>query len=1138
MTAVVKNILQKFAELFGEFLDWFIDNFSDSVVRDAILKDLGLTPVDGDVPDAGEIATQLQGERAVVKAFAEARAEEADAASVAAVIDSIVKIADVVTDVIEAARSDAGVRSRVELFAAMLEIWALETMAARSKLLYHVSRSVGAVNDAAGNIDWVQLGALFGVPPGETEERKDPWADQEGVFAVSQAIGATIATVVGILASLRHESLDDVFEFLYGWEPEPTDTSPTEAERVASRTLTVRYGGETAKAALTTALVPVVHGGPGIVVAPGGSLTLTEPVELDGDEVPEAERRIVDLTLNVQAAAGGVFYIPLGEGARDAETLAPGSLDVTAGARPRGGRYVLGSSDGVRLELGAPALDFTLTPGGLGFHVGLGDSALVVSKGDGDALVQDQLPDEALRIPFSLGVGYDSRHGWALDGGTGLAVSIPVQQSRFGFRIQYLQLALEPPGAGPRQALTLETSTAIGFRLGGFSASLDRIGFETTLDWSGDSIDFSVGYRPPAGIGLSLDFGFVKGGGYLYFDFDRHEYAGALALTFKRRLTIQAVGFLTTELPDTDDYALFISLSARFSISITSGFFWTGVGGMLGHNHGVAIDKLQAGLRTKALDDVLFPTDLVANAPRILATLRSVFPIQPGSSLLGIVLEFTWGAAQLIKLRLGVIVQYGDNGSRITLLGQFKITAPDEKTATAKINVDFIGDAFWDDKGHRLAFDARIYDSKLAEFTLTGSVVARSVQRTTDDGEEESDWLVAVGGFHPRYKVSELITETAPVPKQDRAGFSAKKGIAKLTFEAYVAISANSFQFGARVQLVAKKSGFSAEAVLGLDVIFITEPCFHFVADIEARAAIKKGSRTLMGVDLRLGLSGPKPWNARGKATFRILFVKFTIGFDEEWGELCEEELPLIELENLLADELGADYNWGGLLSLNGHEVVSFGERREEKTGVAVSHPLGSLEFRQRTLPLGLDLAKVGRGLPATARRVEITAARIAGQPASVHPVHDQFAPGQYFDLTEEEKLTRPSFERLTSGFAVSATGGVTAPAGVSRKVEYETIELFPEGRKRLGTHVMEFVSVLRAVRYAKVAFGPSSTEGPLRPVRSGVIVSDADRYVVAGVDALEPADAASPGSYEAAKQRARALGRRVQVVELHEVAP
>ena len=340
--------------------------------------------------------------------------------------------------------------------------------------------------------------------------------------------------------------------------------------------------------------------------------------------------------------------------------------------------------------------------------------------------------------------------------------------------------------------------------------------------------------------------------------------------------------------------------------------------------------------------------------------------------------------------------------------------------------------------------------------------MARAVQRTTEDGEEESDWLVAIGGFHPRYKVSELLTQTAPVPKQDRAGFSAKKGIAKLTFESYLAFSANSIQFGARVQLVAKKSGFTAEAVLGLDVIFITEPCFHFVADIEARAAIKKGSRTLMGVDLRLGLSGPKPWNARGKATFKILFVKFTIGFDEEWGELCDEELPLIELENLLAGELGADHNWGGLLSLNGHEVVSFGEPREEETGVAVSHPLGSVEFRQRTLPLGLNLARVGRGLPASARRVEITGARIGGHAASVHAVHDQFAPGQYLDMTEEEKLTRPSFERFTSGFAVSASGGVTAPVGVSRTVEYRNDRAVPVGPKA-AWHARDGVCVGRA---------------------------------------------------------------------------
>lgn len=826
--------------------------------------------------------------------------------------------------------------------------------------------------------------------------------------------------------------------------------------------------------------------------------------------------------------------------------------------------YLVGNARTSRIELSGFAASIALEGSvadpevklrvAAGAEAGDAGGKVVILLEDADPFVSQAVERSSLEFSFSPEVLWSSKTGLTFNGNTDLEVNIPAHIDLGPVTLTGASIAvIEGPPANGVASSALRVGVGIQGAFGPVAFVVEKLGFtlsvarHTRRDITAAApgadlpvlggLDVDLSFAPPRGIGLSVDTEIIKGGGYLYFDPDRDEYAGALELTIKARVTVQAIAILTTDVPGPAGYALFISLSARFSISITSGFFWTGVGGMLGHNHGVAIEHLQQGLRTRALDDVLFPDDLVANAPRILATLRTVFPLQPGSDLLGLVLELTWGAARLVKLRLGLLIQYADNGNRITLLGQFKITAPDEKTAIARINVDFIGDAFWDDNGHRIAFDAQLYDSQLDEFSLTGSASARSVQRVSEGGDEQSDWLVSIGGFHPRYEVSRLITETAPVPRQDRVGFEAKKGIARMSFEAYLAFSANSIQFGARVDLVAKRSGFSAEAALGLDVIFITEPCFQFVADIEARAAIKRGSTTLMSVDLRLGLSGPRPWHARGKVEFSIFFVSFSIGFDEEWGDPCLEELPLVELEQILAAELAADYNWGGLLSLNGHEVASFRDRSEQETGV--SHPLGSLEFRQRRLPLALELEKVGRGLPAAARRLDITAARIVGpdaaRDATLHPVHDEFAPGQFFDLTEEEKLTRPSFERFASGAVVTPSGGVTAPAGVSRRVEYETIELFPEGRRRLGPYIMEFLALVRAVRFANVASGPSSTDGPVRPLPSGVTVRGSELYVVASIDRLERADAGEPVSYEAARQRARPLGANVQVVELHE---
>ena len=69
------------------------------------------------------------------------------------------------------------------------------------------------------------------------------------------------------------------------------------------------------------------------------------------------------------------------------------------------------------------------------------------------------------------------------------------------------------------------------------------------------------------------------------------------------------------------------------------------MGGVLGLHHRLDAGALQAGLRTGVAEQLLFPRDPVAAAPRILSTLGSVFPPAGGQFLIGPLLRLFWGRA-------------------------------------------------------------------------------------------------------------------------------------------------------------------------------------------------------------------------------------------------------------------------------------------------------------------------------------------------------------------------------------------------------------------------------------------------------------------------------------------------------------
>ena len=102
-------------------------------------------------------------------------------------------------------------------------------------------------------------------------------------------------------------------------------------------------------------------------------------------------------------------------------------------------------------------------------------------------------------------------------------------------------------------------------------------------------------------MGLAIDAGVVQGGGFLYIDTDRGEYAGALQLEIADFLSVAAIGLISTKMPDgSSGFSLLIIITADFGagIQLSFGFTLLAVGGLLGLNRTILIQPLMDGVRT------------------------------------------------------------------------------------------------------------------------------------------------------------------------------------------------------------------------------------------------------------------------------------------------------------------------------------------------------------------------------------------------------------------------------------------------------------------------------------------------------------------------------------------------------------
>ncbi len=766
-------------------------------------------------------------------------------------------------------------------------------------------------------------------------------------------------------------------------------------------------------------------------------------------------------------------------------------------------------------------------------NLSLDQGKLIIDFSKGDGFIQKLLSGVNMEADFSVSGSWNPTDGLRLAGQAGVEILIPLHIDLSVVIINGLYFSITFSTNPPVQ---IGLTTQLTANLGPLVATVDHMGVNINILFPPDGkgrlglADIDFAFAPPKGVGLAVNTGLITGGGYLYLDSAKGEYYGALELEFTDLFSLKAVGIINTKMPDgTPGFSLLIIITADFiPIQLGFGFTLNGVGGLLGLNRTMDVDALKEGVKTGAIQSVLFPQDIIANIDKIVSDLEQIFPAYDGHFIVGPMGELGW--ADIITLEIGILIEIPD--PKIAILGVLKALIPSEDAPLLRIQVNFLG--LIDFGNQLILFNASLYDSNLLVFTLTGDMAFRLCWG------DHPYFLLSVGGFNPAFK-------DAPPDLQNmaRLGISLlNNDYIQLSVTCYFAVTSNSVQFGANAQLYAGVGALNIYGQLGFDVLFQFDP-FKFAAGINVTLALRSGDSVIMGISVNGQLTGPAPWYVHGDASYTYI-ITISVSFSHGWGDPGPDQSQnKIDILALLNTAIADNRNWRVILPDNNSQHVSI-KSIDPGTTDPVIHPFGTLTFSERIVPLGIDITRFGNDLPLNANHFDI----VASDPGiTTVAATDEFAAANFFDLTDDQKLSRNSFDPMTSGFSVTSASNLITSAAISEDVDYKLSYLGQESNR------LRFVGYYR---YAKNYFlsnlkSSAVSKSPLSYARNRVSSNAPDpvgvvatKYAIANTSDLKLyAGSLVADSYSAAQDQYNNLLRtqpglkgQVQIVLDHELNP
>jgi len=715
--------------------------------------------------------------------------------------------------------------------------------------------------------------------------------------------------------------------------------------------------------------------------------------------------------------------------------------------------FTLGNPNGTRFEIGTIGVKLQLDhdiENGLEFSLGfpLEDCRIVIKSSEGDGFIQKILPKNPIILNFPITPMYSTEKGFYLDGGVGFEYTIPIYKTIGPIFINTVDLKFDFLD----ENIVLVVAVTGGVEIGPITAVVEKIGLITKLELGKPGIfgkaDLSFGFKPPTGIGLSIDAGSVSGGGYLRIE--PPNYAGILNLSVSDKFAITAIGLLTTELPGgKKGFSLLLSLMAEFAspIQLGYGFALYGVGGIIGINRRMNKDALIEAQKAHLLDHVLFPEDPIRNATSIIDTISNIFPPEEGYYVFGPMVRLFWGGVRhLVDFDVGIFIEFGGDGL-VALIGLAHALLPTEENPIVELHMDILGIIDFGNKS--LEIRSSLYNSSLLErFTLSGDMALQS------NWGDNPDFVLSIGGFHPSFN------PPAGFPNLRRVSISFGSDNPRASLSMYLAITTNTFQTGASLDLYAAAGKFSLKAHLGFDTLIQFKP-FKFIADIDGNASINLWDEPLLSVGLNATLEGPNRYHIFGCATFTWCRKDFKINFNKYFGDTLPDETRRVNPYNTLKNALE--------MAKPIYEVPSWANEGVTLVKGAESYlsPVGNIIINQNAVPLDHDLSKFGGRSLRDEWANHFTLDPDFGDADLIRKLEpapeSNFAPAQFFSMNDNEKLASPAFEEYPSGIRI---GGIGRPPNSSAEtlMEYETFLINSDGETVQESVSLGFISIYEIV--------------------------------------------------------------------------
>lgn len=562
------------------------------------------------------------------------------------------------------------------------------------------------------------------------------------------------------------------------------------------------------------------------------------------------------------------------------------------------------------------------------------------------------------------------------------------------------------------------------------------IGFDLNFikpDFSLGDWDFSSKFKFPTGIGISLDTDVVKGSGLISYDTATGELMGCLDINVINKFGISA--FVLADLGTVEGHSFsFVALiSTHFNpgIPLGMGFSLTGIGGCLGLMRMIDRQAVTTAVRQGTLGSVFFVENLKEHLSEMKASALAIFPYKKDQFFLGLLGQISY--SPVLSCDFGLMLQL-PNPTEIIIVGSLKVSI--SGSSVIRINVLFAGginfkEGMW--------FDASIIDSEIVGIKLEGDMSFRLFW-----GGQTKGFLLSIGGFHPCYNPEPGML----VSDMKRISMKLDYSILKIGLQTYLAITSNSFQIGARLDLQIGWKKFGITGYAGFDALFQFDP-FMFMFGAECGVAVRCGSWKLMSIDLSLKVSGPSPWHVSGNAKFKFLFIPIHVSFSVEWGKKTPQ-LPnkTICVLELLTTEMKNSMNWiaektssysednevvikrGGTVydDDNGYSEDNEVEiKSSDNKDVLLIQPFESLSFNQNIVPLCKDndddkyLDLCNNAVPTDYNWIYIDSVQFGDKCIkNYEKLENDFAPSLYYNMTQKEKLSSPSYEKHVSGFSVN----------------------------------------------------------------------------------------------------------------------